>query len=119
MSVGVLGVLGVLGVGDVQVGDVQVGDVVTIKSLKHWSKDFQKVDDQYFQAGFVKGDATNKCMEAFLGQPGQVTEVSKFSETDCQVEIDFTFMGKLDCYCWDLHSVKEILTREEFPEYYL
>ncbi len=113
------------------VGDVQVGDVVTIKSLKHWSKDFQKVDDQYFQAGFVKGDATNKCMEAFLGQPGQVTEVSKFSETgettetaettetDCQVEIDFTFMGKLNNYCWDLHSVKEILTREEFPEYYL
>ncbi len=98
--------------------NIKVGDAVVIKSLSRWSDNFQRVDDQYFQAGFVHADGIYKGMEEHIGRSGQVVHISDYGK-EAEIEIDFTFMNQKDCFVWDLHSIERILSKEEFPEYYL
>ena len=90
------------------------GVMVRIKSADHWDINYDTCDGNDFSSGLESE------MHQHFGCVGIITETNISKTYSMYHNVDIKFDNGYDYeFAWDLHSIAEIITKEENPEYYL
>ena len=95
---------------------LKVGMVVRIKSEDHWDIEDGTCDDVDFSSGL------DQEMRKNFGEVGTIVannDLAELSEVSIYDNVDIKFQNDTYAFAWDLHSISEILNKENYPEYYL